>query len=93
MCEHGQPLKPAPPKTEQYDRAVAEWQDVYLGAITENRRAVNTQILQRSPNHPSRYVIRKAGVCRGGVEPVLDETLNRFELESVTPAFDPPRRW
>ncbi len=43
-----------PPDTEQYDAAEPAWRDVYLGAITENRRAVNTRILDTIPR-PRRF--------------------------------------
>ncbi len=40
---------PAPPEVESHDGASVEWLQVYLGEITENRRAVNTLILERVP--------------------------------------------
>ena len=39
-----------PSDTERFDRVVPEWRDVYLGEITESRRAVNTRILEKIPS-------------------------------------------
>ncbi len=39
----------APSDTERYNRAEPEWQQVYLGEITENRRAVNLRSLENIP--------------------------------------------
>ena len=44
----------APSDTQQYADAVPAWRDVYLGAITENRRAVNARILDAIPE-PRRF--------------------------------------
>ncbi len=40
--------------TEQYDDGEPAWRDVYLGAITESRRAVNARILDAIPR-PRRF--------------------------------------
>lgn len=45
---------PASADMEQYDDAVPAWRDVYLGAITESRRAVNARILDAIPR-PRRF--------------------------------------
>ena len=41
--------RPCPTDTVQYHSNEPAWQEVYLGAITENRRAVNTRILTTIP--------------------------------------------
>ena len=51
----------APSDTEQYVSAVPEWRDVYLGAITENRRAVNTRILENIPQQCRFFACRREG--------------------------------
>ena len=38
-----------------------EWLDVYLGAITESRRAVNREILRRVPDPRAFFSVRRAG--------------------------------
>ena len=50
-----------PIDTEQHDQAEAEWQDVYLGAITENRRDVNRLILETIPSPRQFFVCRRDG--------------------------------
>jgi ribosomal protein S18 acetylase RimI-like enzyme len=39
----------------------AEWLDVYLGAITESRRAVNREILRRVPDRRAFFSVRRGG--------------------------------
>ncbi len=51
----------APSDTEQYDYANPEWQDVYLSAITENRRVVNRQILASIPEPRRFFACRRNG--------------------------------
>lgn len=51
----------APPDVEQYDHATAEWQDIYLGAISENRRQINTRILAAIPEPRAFFACRREG--------------------------------
>jgi len=56
----------APPATPRTDVAVtrdhtSEWLDVYLSAITENRRAVNQRILERIPDPRAFFSVRRGG--------------------------------
>jgi GNAT superfamily N-acetyltransferase len=51
----------APQDTEQRENVEPEWRDVYLGAITENRWAVNTQILEAIPNPRQFFACRRGG--------------------------------
>lgn len=53
--------QPVPPDTEQYDHAAPEWREVYLGAITEIRRAVNTQILENIPEPRAFFACHRNG--------------------------------
>ncbi|MBV9520993.1 MAG: GNAT family N-acetyltransferase, partial [Hyphomicrobiales bacterium] len=52
------------PKAAQVDvsdQATPEWLDVYLGVITENRRAVNSKIIEGIPRPRAFFVHRQAG--------------------------------
>ncbi len=51
----------APADTERYDRAVPQWREVYLGAITGNRRSINTLILDTIPGPRTFFACRLAG--------------------------------
>ncbi len=51
----------APSDTERYDRAEPEWQQVYLGEITENRRVVNAGILENIPTPRAFFGCRRDG--------------------------------
>jgi GNAT superfamily N-acetyltransferase len=51
----------APSDTERFDRAEPEWRAVYLGEITENRRAVNTHILENIPERRAFFGCRREG--------------------------------
>jgi ribosomal protein S18 acetylase RimI-like enzyme len=51
----------APSDTQRYVSAVPEWRDVYLGAITENRRIVNTRILDAIPQPRQFFACRRDG--------------------------------
>lgn len=53
--------RPVPAETEAYGRAKGEWRDVYLSAITENRRAVNTRILDTIPEPRRFFLCRRNG--------------------------------
>jgi ribosomal protein S18 acetylase RimI-like enzyme len=50
-----------PADTEQYDRAEPQWREVYLGAITENRRSINTLIQDTIPEPRAFFACRRAG--------------------------------
>jgi ribosomal protein S18 acetylase RimI-like enzyme len=50
-----------PADTEQYASAEPRWRDVYLSAVSENRRAVNTQILTIIPEPRRVFVCRRGG--------------------------------
>jgi len=52
MFRHPQPGGNTPADVEIHDHATDEWLSVYLGAITENRRAVNAEIIRhiRAPH-------------------------------------------
>lgn len=56
-------LKPAaaPPSVECRDHAWQEWRDVYLDAITENRRAINQRILTAIPGPRAFFGCRRDG--------------------------------
>ena len=56
-------LKPAaaPPSVECRDHAWREWRDVYLGAISENRRAINQRILTAIPGRRAFFGCRRDG--------------------------------
>src|SRR4051794_15385852 len=43
------------------DDPTAEWLEVYLEAITDNRRAVNRLILRRIPDHRAFFSVRRDG--------------------------------
>ena len=60
MIKRLEPHTP-PIEAEQYDHATAEWQAVYLSAITENRRAVNTRILAAIPSPRAFFGCRRDG--------------------------------
>ncbi|MDB5401400.1 MAG: N-acetyltransferase [Rhodopila sp.] len=49
MFKRIEAAEPAPTEVEARDHAWSEWRAVYLNEITENRRAVNTLILDRIP--------------------------------------------
>nr|WP_294547196.1 GNAT family N-acetyltransferase [uncultured Rhodopila sp.] len=51
----------ADPGVEIRDRAWDEWQEVYLREITEDRRAVNAEILQRIPQPSAFFGCRRDG--------------------------------
>ncbi len=51
----------APDDTIEYASADADWQAVYLGAITENRRAVNADILRAIPGPRRFFACRRGG--------------------------------
>ena len=50
-----------PDDTEARDHPWPEWQSVYLGEITENRRAINTLILDRIPSPRAFFGCRRNG--------------------------------
>ena len=50
-----------PPGVEWRDHAWQEWRDVYLGAITENRGAINQQILTAIPAPRAFFACRRDG--------------------------------
>src|SRR5690348_5366053 len=52
MFRHPQPGGSTPADVEIHDHASEEWLEVYLGAITENRRVVNAEIIRhiRAPH-------------------------------------------
>jgi GNAT superfamily N-acetyltransferase len=50
-----------PGDVEAHDHAGSEWRSVYLGAITENRRAVNNLILDRIPLPHAFFGCRRGG--------------------------------
>jgi GNAT superfamily N-acetyltransferase len=50
-----------PPDVETRDHAWPEWLSVYLGEITENRRAINTLILDRVPAPRTFFGCRREG--------------------------------
>ena len=50
-----------PDGVEITDHPTPEWLDVYLGAITESRRAVNRQILARVPDPRAFFSLRRDG--------------------------------
>ncbi len=52
---------PPMPRVEANERATPDWLEVYLGAITENRRAVNTLILQATPEPRTFLAFRESG--------------------------------
>ena len=59
-------MKPVGPAIEPadivaFDRATAEWRDVYLGVITEDRRAVNARILEAIPAPRAFFALRRGG--------------------------------
>ena len=51
----------APDDVEVASAANAEWQEVYLGAISESRRSVNAKILGRVPQPCGFFSCRRAG--------------------------------
>jgi N-acetylglutamate synthase len=53
--------QPAPEDTEQYADCIDDWRAVYLSAITENRRAVNTRILETIPGPRRFFLCRRGG--------------------------------
>jgi len=50
-----------PPDVEIFDNATAAWRDVYHGAITENRRAVSSRILETVPPPRAFFACRRGG--------------------------------
>jgi GNAT superfamily N-acetyltransferase len=50
-----------PPEVDVLDRATTAWRDIYLGVITENRRAVNARILQTIPPPRAFFACRRGG--------------------------------
>ena len=52
---------PAPAEVEVRDAVSPEWLQVYLGEITENRRAVNTRILEQIPAPRAFFGYRREG--------------------------------
>ena len=52
---------PSAPPIEISERATPEWLEVYLGVITENRRAVNSKIIEGIPRPRAFFVHRQAG--------------------------------
>jgi GNAT superfamily N-acetyltransferase len=50
-----------PSDIEVFDRATDEWREVYLGVITENRRAVNARILETIPTPRAFFACRRGG--------------------------------
>ncbi len=57
----GVTARETPADVEVADLADAEWREVYLGAITENRRAVNAKILNSIPQPRSWFSCRRNG--------------------------------
>jgi N-acetylglutamate synthase len=51
----------APTDTDVRDNPEPEWRDVYLGAITDNRRAVNARILQTIPRPKAYFTCQRDG--------------------------------
>jgi GNAT superfamily N-acetyltransferase len=49
------------PQPEISDKATPEWLEVYLGAITENRRAVNAEIIENIPGPRAFFAHRAEG--------------------------------
>ncbi len=56
-------VRPTSPSTDVdiAETADAEWREVYLGAITENRRLVNAKILDSVPRPCAYFSCRRAG--------------------------------
>jgi ribosomal protein S18 acetylase RimI-like enzyme len=52
---------PTPPNVEVRDQAWPEWRSLYLGEIVENRRAVNSLILDRIPAPRAFFGCRRDG--------------------------------
>lgn len=50
-----------PPDVEVSAKPNADWLDVYMGAITESRRAVNREILRRVPDPRAFFSVRRNG--------------------------------
>ena len=53
--------KECPPDVEAAEAPDAAWRDVYLGAITESRRAVNVRILDAIPRPRAWFSCRQGG--------------------------------
>jgi GNAT superfamily N-acetyltransferase len=52
---------PPTPQVEMSEKATAEWLEVYLGVITENRRVVNTKIIEAIHGPRAFFVRREDG--------------------------------
>jgi N-acetylglutamate synthase len=61
MIATAQPGVAPPDDVEISPDPAAEWLDVYLGAITESRRAVNREILRRVPDPRAFFSVRRGG--------------------------------
>lgn len=59
MAAIAQPATVPPPEVEFAAEPSAEWLSVYLGAITESRRAVNREILRRVPGPRAFISVRR----------------------------------
>ena len=60
MVKPTQALRPTP-QVEMSEKATPEWLEVYLGVITENRRAVNTKIIEAIPGPRAFFAHRHDG--------------------------------
>jgi GNAT superfamily N-acetyltransferase len=54
-------VSPSAPQVEISDKATPEWLEVYLGVITENRRVVNTKIIEGIPGARAFFAHRHDG--------------------------------
>jgi GNAT superfamily N-acetyltransferase len=68
-----------PSDVEVTDRATAEWNDVYLGAITESRRAVAARILETIPRRRAFFTCQRRGQAISTGLCVSDGTLGVVE--------------
>jgi GNAT superfamily N-acetyltransferase len=53
--------QPSPADVDIADKADAEWREVYLAALTENRRAINARILDAIPQPRAWFSCRRNG--------------------------------
>ncbi len=76
-----------PADVEVTDRATAEWKEVYLGAITEDRRAVNAAILEAVPHPRAFFACRRGGEVISTGLGVADECCTVVECMATRREF------
>jgi len=81
------PVGHKPPATgvEMGEQASAEWLEVYLGAITESRRAVNSLILERVPKPRAFFACRQGGRVISTALCVADDRCAVIECVATRP--------